>query len=133
VAVKLGGDAAVIPGRLALRAGAFYESPVADPAYANVDFAGGAMFGGSAGGSFSFGPWELAIAYQLRQQATVEVSEPNARVYQQVPASACLPPYTDPNSCNPNYLGQPSPAINAGRYAATFHYLALALLYRYGM
>ena len=36
------------------------------------------------------------------------------------------------NACNPHYLGQPAPAINAGGYAATFHYLSLALLYRYG-
>ena len=63
--------------------------------------------------------------------AGVSVTEPNARVYQQVPASACQPPYTDTTSCNPNYLGQPSPAINAGSYQATFHHLSLAVLYRY--
>jgi long-subunit fatty acid transport protein len=131
VAVKLGGDVVVIPGRLALRGGAFYETAVADAAYANVDFAGGAMYGGTAGVSVGFTGWELAIAYQLRQMAAVSVTEPNARVYQQVPASACLPPYTDTNSCNPNYLGQPAPAINAGTYHATFHHLSLALLYRY--
>ena len=68
VAVKLGGDVAVIPDRLALRAGAFYETAVADAAYANVDFAGGPMFGGSAGVSLAFGRWEIALAYQLRQQ-----------------------------------------------------------------
>lgn len=132
VTVKLGGDYAVLPDRFALRAGLFYETAVAPAAYANVDFAGGAMFGGSLGGSVLFGRWELAVAYQLRQQATVSVAEANARVYQQVPASACEPPYTDPATCNPNYLGQPAPAINAGTYRARFHYLALALLYRFG-
>jgi long-chain fatty acid transport protein len=132
VAVKLGGDFAAIPDRLALRAGAFYESPVADNAYANVDFPGGPMVGGSLGGSLTFGRWEVAIAYQLRQMLGVSVSESNARVYQQVPASACDPPYMDTNYCNPHYLGQPSPAVNAGSYRSTSHYLSLALLYRYG-
>ena len=60
------------------------------------------------------------------------MSEPNARVYQQVPASACDPPYMDTNRCNPHYLGQPSPAVNAGSYRSISHYLSLALLYRYG-
>ena len=131
VAVKLGGDVAVIPDRLVLRAGGFYETAVAPSSHANIDFAGGAMFGGTVGGSLAFGAWEVALAYQFRQQATVSVSEDAARVYQQVPASACVAPYTGAE-CNPNYLGQPSPAINAGTYNATFHHLALALLYRFG-
>jgi len=59
------------------------------------------------------------------------VSESQARVYQQVPASACQPPYTDSIACNPHYLGQPAPAVNAGSYAATSQALSLALLYRY--
>lgn len=132
VTMKLGGDYVVVPDRVALRAGLFYETAVAAPAYANVDFPGGAMFGGSFGGSVLFDRWEIAFAYQIRQQATVNVTEREARVYQQVPASPCAPPYTDPAICNPNYLGQPSPAVNAGTYRARFHYLALALLYRFG-
>jgi long-chain fatty acid transport protein len=133
VAARLGGDWAVVPGRLALRAGLFYESAVAAPAYANVDFPGGPMLGGSVGASVAFGrSWEIALAYRLRHQTEVTVTEPNARVYQQVPASACMPPYTDANACNPHYLGQPSPAINAGSYEATSHYLSVALLYRIG-
>ena len=90
------------------------------------------MLGGSFGGSLSFGRWEVAIAYQLRHMLDVSVSEANARVYQQVPATACDAPYTDANFCNSHYLGQPSPAINAGSYRSTSHYLSLALLYRYG-
>jgi long-chain fatty acid transport protein len=131
VAVRLGGDYAVIPGRWTLRAGGFYETAVADAAYANVDFPGGAMLGGSLGTSLVLGRWEVAIAYQLRRQPRFGVSEGNARVYQQVPASACQPPYQDATACNPNYLGQPSPAVNAGSYGATSHSLTVALLYRY--
>jgi len=89
------------------------------------------MFGGSIGGSVALGPrFELVLAYQLRHQQTVTVSEADARVYQQVPASACVAPYTS-TSCHPQFIGQPSPVVNAGTYDATFHHLALALLLRF--
>jgi hypothetical protein len=133
VAFKLGGDWAVIPDRLALRGGAFYETAVADPAYANVDFPGGPMFGGSLGSSVAFGRWELAVAYQLRHQSTVSTSDADGRVPQQVPASGCAAHPADPASyCNPHLPpGSPYPFINAGTYNATSHYLVLALLYRF--
>ncbi len=92
VTVSVGGDVAVIPDRLALRAGVFYETAVADAAYASVDFSGGPQFGGGAGASVMFGHWKLMLAYQGRVQQTVSVTEANARVYQQVPGSACMAP-----------------------------------------
>jgi long-chain fatty acid transport protein len=131
VAVKLGGDYAVMPDRLTLRAGGYYETAVADPAYANVDFPGGPQVGGALGASIFHKRFELAVAYQLRVQTNVSTSEANARVYQQVPSSACQAPYTDAVSCNPNFLGQPSPAINAGTYNASSHFVAINVLYRH--
>jgi len=132
VAVKFGGDVNVIPERWTVRAGAFYETAVADDAYASIDFPGGQMFGGSLGTSVRFDRFEIALAYQLRYMGKVNISEEDGRVYQQVPKAACQPPYTDTGSCNEHYLGQPSPTVNAGRYAAVSHYLLLAVLYRYG-
>jgi long-subunit fatty acid transport protein len=131
VTVRLGGDYAVLPDRLALRAGGYYETAVADPAYANVDFPGGPQVGGALGASLFFNGFEVALAYQLRVQPSVSVSEANARVYQQVPGSACQSPYTDTTFCNPNYIGKPAPAINAGSYSASSHMLAINFLYRY--
>jgi len=130
VTVKLGGDYAVVPDLLTLRAGGYYETAVADPAYANVDFPGGPQVGGTLGASLFFHKFEVALAYQLRFQPTVSVSEANARVYQQVPSSACEAPYTDTDNCNSHFLGQPSPAINAGTYTATSHFLAINVLFR---
>jgi long-subunit fatty acid transport protein len=46
VAVRLGGDYSVLPGRMTVRAGGYYESAVAEPAYASVDFPSGAQVGG---------------------------------------------------------------------------------------
>ncbi len=54
----------------------------------------------------------------------------SARVYQQVPSSACEPPYTDTDYCNSHLIGQPSPTINAGTYSASSHFVALNVLYR---
>jgi len=131
VAFKLGGDWAAIPDRLTLRGGAFYETAVADAAYANVDFPGGPMFGGSLGSSLLLGSWELAMAYQLRHQAQVSVSEADARLPQQVPASACGMNPGNPMYCHPQLISQTYPIVNAGTYNATSHYLLLALLYRF--
>jgi long-subunit fatty acid transport protein len=128
IAVKLGGDYAVIPDRLKLRGGAFYESAVADPAYSNVDFPSGPQIGGGLGASVYFQRVEVAVAYQLRVQPGVSISEADGRVYQQAPGSPCM---TDPSTCNANLNGKPSPTVNAGTYSATSHFVALDVLYRY--
>lgn len=137
VSVKLGGDVAIVPDRWTVRGGVYYESAVASPAYANVDFSGGPQLGAALGGSFlshgSGDGWELAVTYQLRYQPSVSVSEADARVYQQVPGSSCTAPYTDTTACNSHYLGQPAPAINAGTYTAASHLVSLAFLYRFGV
>ena len=132
VSVKLGGDVALVPDRWKLRAGAYYESAVAKPAYANVDFPGGPQIGAAVGGSFLTGGLEVALTYQLRYQPTVTVSESDARVYQQVPASTCAAPYTDSTTCDSHLMGRPAPVINAGTYNATSHLLSLAVVYRFG-
>lgn len=130
VGVHLGGDYVVSPA-VTVRAGVFYESAVAEPAYLHVDFASGQQLGGALGASVSAGPLEVAIAYEYRHQPTASVSEANARVYQEVPASSCEPPYTDPAFCHPQLIGQPSPKVNAGTYDAHSHVASVDLLYRF--
>jgi long-chain fatty acid transport protein len=129
IAVRLGGDFAALPGRLVLRAGAYYETAVADAAYANVDFSAGAQVGGALGASIFVRSFEIALAYMLRVQPSFRVSEADARVYQQAPASPCP---GDPDACNPNLNGQ-LPVVNAGTYSASSHFLSLNLRYRYGL
>ncbi|HEX3904608.1 MAG TPA: outer membrane protein transport protein [Polyangia bacterium] len=130
--VKLGGDFNLVPDRWTLRAGTYYETAVAPAAYANVDFPGGQVFGAAFGGSLFLRRLEIALTYQLRYQPSFSVSEADGRVYQQVPGNSCKAPYTDPYTCNPNYLGQPAPTVNAGTYSSTSHLVSLALIYRYG-
>lgn len=50
--VRVGGDYNVLPDQLAFRAGAFLETRAQDDKYQNIDFAPGARFGLSAGGTF---------------------------------------------------------------------------------
>jgi long-subunit fatty acid transport protein len=134
VAFRLGGDYAVLPQLLSLRAGAYYESAISDGAYSSVDFPTGAQLGGSVGASVFLGKLEVALAYQLRYQPSVYTAEGNARGYQQVPGSKCQgPSYNDQNNCHPDLYGQPSPVINAGTYSAASQFLALDLLYHYGL
>ncbi|MEP6653291.1 MAG: outer membrane protein transport protein, partial [Myxococcales bacterium] len=131
LSVKLGGDYAIVPSRLTLRAGAFYVTPVAPDAYTSLDFATAARFGGAAGASLFLGRVELSVAYQLRLQPTVNVSEAGGRVYQQVPGSKCTPPYTDTENCSSHTLGTPGPVVNAGSYQGVSHLVLLDLIYRF--
>jgi long-chain fatty acid transport protein len=50
--VRLGGDVNVLPDRLALRAGAFFESQAANAAYQNIDFDAAWRFGFALGGTY---------------------------------------------------------------------------------
>ena len=126
----MGGDVNVIPERWTVRAGGFYETAVADDAYANIDFSGGQMFGGSARASVMFDRWELALAYQLRFMGKVSVSEDDGRVYQQVPKSRLPAALHRPGDLQP---ALPRAAVarrsTPDVYTAVSHYLLLAVLY----
>jgi long-chain fatty acid transport protein len=131
IGIRLGGDYAVIPDLLTLRAGGYYETAVSPSAYFNVDFPTGTQISGALGASVFLGSMELAAAYSVRVQPTVSVSEKDARVYPQMPGGKCKSPYTDPATCNPNYYGSPGPVANAGRYSATSHFASLSATYRF--
>lgn len=131
VTVQLGGDYALMPDAVVLRSGVFFESAVAQDAYANVDFAGGPQVGGALGSSVFLGPLELAVAYEFRRQLDVELTEGQGHVYQEVPSSPCDAPYTDPNTCHDQYLGQRAATVNGGRYRAFSHAASLDVLYRF--
>jgi long-subunit fatty acid transport protein len=128
--LQLGGDY-YVTRFVTVRGGLLYASAASPKRYAHVDFASGAQLGGALGASlFLFGA-EIALAYQLRHQPAVRVSEGEAAVFQEAPGSPCDPPYTDVDSCHPQYLGRPAPAVNAGVYRASSHALSLDVLYAF--
>jgi long-subunit fatty acid transport protein len=131
IGVHLGGDYAIIPSVLALSGGVFYQNPLANSAYANVDFATGAQLGAAIGGTIAWNHQRIAVAYEFRQQQTVTLSEAQSRIYQTAPLSQCKPPYTDRSRCSSYYLGLPGPPVNAGTYDARNHLLAVDWLYQF--
>jgi long-subunit fatty acid transport protein len=89
--VRLGGDANVIPDKLALRAGVFYETNGRDPQFQNVDFPATEKFGFALGGTFRVrlgqgedpqkkSAFELSLGYGHVFVGTSENKGPNGLV-----------------------------------------------------
>jgi len=129
--VHLGSDIVAIPDRFVVRAGLGYESPTARRAYTNVDFATGHHLLAGVGFSVLVKGFEIAAAYDFRGMLPVDVTVDEGRVYQQVPGSPCVAPYTDETNCAEEILGQPAAVVNAGRYTAQSHAASLELIYRF--
>lgn len=128
---RLGGDYRVVPGGLHVRGGIFYDTAVARDAYAHVDFVSGTQLGAALGASVFMGNVELAFAHVYRVQPSRSVSEGEARVLQETPASSCPAPFTDAALCHPEFLGRGAPPINAGTYRAASSATSLDVRYRF--
>ena len=136
VGIHLGGDYVLLQKRATLRGGVYYETAVAPEGYSNIDFSDGPELGGALGASVFFGKVEVALTTEYRAQTTVHIDDAQGRVYQAVPASGCLPPYTDITNCAAAsgatpYLGQPGPPINGGTYNAYSMVASLEGTYRF--
>ena len=62
--VRLGGDVVVLPNRLTLRTGGYFETKGQDDAYLAIDFVNGWKAGLSGGATVRLGPIDLSVAYQ---------------------------------------------------------------------
>ncbi len=60
--VRVGGDYVLVPRRVALRAGGFFESAGQDERYLNIDFVPAQRFGLSAGATVRVGAFDLMVA-----------------------------------------------------------------------
>lgn len=61
---RLGGDYVFIPGFLAARAGAWFETNGQDPEYLNLDFHNGYRVGVNAGATVRLARFDVSVAYQ---------------------------------------------------------------------
>jgi long-chain fatty acid transport protein len=61
--VRLGGDYVVLPGKLSLRAGAWYQSAFVEAKDMHLDFIGAQRLGLTAGGTFRAGPVDIQAGY----------------------------------------------------------------------
>ena len=129
--VRVGSDFKAVPRWLSVRAGVMYESPAVPPEYAYVDVFPGHRLAASAGLSFTVAGLDISAAYTYLFMVPVVVTEAASKVFQQVPGSPCLPPYTDTSTCAKEYLGKPSAPANAGTYRADYHFLTLSASYSF--
>jgi len=128
--VRLGSDVNVVENRLALRAGAFFETAASRPEYSYVDFLASHRIGASIGASVFFGNFQVALSYSYIVEVPVSVAESDGKIYQQAPGSPCDgPDYDNSGFCDEHYIGQPSATVNNGTYISTYHFSSLALSY----
>ncbi len=130
--VRLGSDVNVVENRLALRAGAFFETAASRSEFSYVDFLASHRIGVSLGASVFFGNFQLALSYSYIVEVPVTVAESEGKIYQQAPGSPCDgPDYNDSSFCDEHYIGQPSATVNNGTYISTYHLSSLAVSYRF--
>lgn len=89
VSVRLGGDWRVLPDRLTLRAGGFYETGAVPDNYSHVDFPSFDRFGVGGGLTVDVGPVALTASYLHVFQEDREVSERHGKYFQQRPLKPC--------------------------------------------
>jgi long-subunit fatty acid transport protein len=84
VGVRVGGDYSILPQRLAVRAGAFFETAAADKVYQNLDFIASQRIGLTLGGTFRIpigtsGSLDLMAGYGHIFYGNLDNSDPNAQ------------------------------------------------------
>jgi long-chain fatty acid transport protein len=113
VGIRLGGDVNVLPDRLALRGGGFFESNAQPSRYQNIDFAAAERFGLALGATFRIrtghaadsGALDLMVGFAHVFVADQSNTDPNAPG---VSALAGTP-------CNPATGNQPGPTCAGGQ------------------
>jgi hypothetical protein len=160
IVVRLGGSANLVPGRLQVSGGGFFQTRSIDPSYASVDSYGFARGGLGLGVMVRIGTVDLMASYahifqeellvappphQPRDQATdAPESGFDQRIYEDGQLSA--QPRTDPRAPAPSAadgvakLKQSaafesenlrSRVVNAGRYTANFNVLSLGVVHHF--
>jgi long-subunit fatty acid transport protein len=94
VGVRVGGDYSILPQRLAVRAGAFFETAAADAVYQNIDFIASQRIGVSLGGTFRIpigtsGSLDLMAGYGHIFYGNLDNSDPNAQGLSALAGTAC--------------------------------------------
>lgn len=115
--VRLGGDYNVLPERLTLRAGTFFESGAKEDAYAYVDFFASHRVGGNLGVSVKFFGFDISLSYSYIYEIPFSLSEEDGKIYQQTPSDD-----RDPST---------AAVANAGEYNSHYHFGSVAVSYTF--
>jgi long-chain fatty acid transport protein len=81
VGFRLGGDFVVIPNRLSLRTGAFYEIKGQDASYLSLNFDLAQRIGVAGGGTVRLGPLDLSVGYQHTFWGTLDNGGKGGQIY----------------------------------------------------
>lgn len=160
VAVRVGGTYNVMPSKLAVSAGGFWETRGVDPAYANIDAFAFGRVGVGLGLQLRFGSIDLSAGYAHIFSETLDVAPPahqnredatddptsgfDQRVYRDGVLSER--PRRDPSAPAPgkgdatasfqqpavfDTADLPRRVVNAGKYTAHFDVVSVAFAYRF--
>jgi hypothetical protein len=112
LSLRLGGDYNLMPGFLAIRLGASFETRGVNPAYQGLDFYPAMRIGAHLGGTLRLGAFDVSLAYAHLFQETIEVSREEADFQQVAATSTPLP------------LGR---VVNAGTYEVSWNIVSLGV------
>ncbi len=110
---RLGGDYHLLPNRLTLRAGTFYESAASPLSHTHLDFTASERLGFTTGATLRWNRIDFSLAYALILHPDRHVPADETLIYQIRPLSQCLPPYDDSEKCHSGNPGKP-PGVPAG-------------------
>jgi len=142
--VRLGGDYNAIPDRLAVRAGAFFESQAADSRYQNIDFVSGARIGLALGGTLRIpvtkdaspakgGLIELSLGYMHMFVTDLSNNDPNAPGLSGLAGTPCVNNGTFTNgACATGATPYRTPwAVNLGTISNSLDVVNVGASYRF--
>jgi long-chain fatty acid transport protein len=138
--VRVGGDYNLLPDRLALRAGAFFETSAADPQYQSIDFDAAQRIGFAVGGTYRIKVGasreraiDLMLGYGHVFFGTLDNSDPNAQGLSGLAGSPCNPA-ADPAgpTCPPGNLKyRTNWPVNLGTITSSINVINVGAAYRF--
>ena len=141
IGVRLGGDVALVPDMLAVRAGAFFETNGQDNTYQHIDFVGTSRFGFGVGGTYrlKFGSpeasraLEVMLGYGHVAFAEADNKDPNAKGTPAIAGTQCNPAAAPagencPNG-NPKY--RTNWPVNLGTITSSANVFQVGVAYRF--
>ena len=140
--MRVGGDFNVLPDRMAIRGGVFYETSAADPALQNIDFAPSSRFGLALGGTYrvhlgkgaSTSALEIMVGYGHVFFAEQSRTDPNATGTPALAGTSCnkSDPVSGTQTCadgNPRY--RTKWPVNLGTITNSVNVINVGLAYRF--
>jgi len=132
--VRLGGDYNVLPDKLAIRAGAFFETQAANSVYQNIDFDGAMRFGLALGGTLRLAKsFDVMLGYGHVFFGTLNNDNPSAQGLPALAGTQCLNGNTAGSGCANG--GQPYRTawpVNLGTITSSINVINVGFSYKFG-